>query len=136
MNKLEITQDMIGICKAKSKKNKWVYGFLYYKRNGKPFIVSEKFTKIPIMIDTICRSIQICDKNNQLIFENDIIKVHNNDSNTNDKSNSDIVGVVSYESDMCSFVILDYKHLKYYHIGNNMSEHLEIIGNQIDDYNY
>ncbi len=68
------------------------------------------------------KSIDLLDKNNQMIFEGDILQAER-----------DITGVVSYAPELASFVLLNYTTSEYYLLGTEICQHLTIVGNVFDN---
>lgn len=68
------------------------------------------------------RSILLQDKTDKEIYEGDILKTTKN-----------IIGVVSYSTDLAAYVLLEYKSNKYYPLSSDICKQSRIIGNIIDN---
>lgn len=68
------------------------------------------------------KCVDLFDKNNQMIYEGDILQAESN-----------VTGVISYAPEIASFVLLDYNTSQYFHLGAEICKHLMIIGNVFDN---
>ena len=62
------------------------------------------------------------DKTDKTVYEGDILKINKN-----------IIGVVSYSTDLAAYVLLEYKSNKYYPLSSDICKQSRIIGNIIDN---
>lgn len=127
--------------KAKRKdNNEWIYGYyLYSEKYNKHYIVDERITttlegnlvpnesgfiKKEVNPKTICRYTELNDKNNNMIFENDILI----------NSLTKITCVVKYYD---TRFVLSYtdrlEEVPMYYFKNRMSSLFEVIGNLDDE---
>lgn len=67
-------------------------------------------------------SILLQDKTDKTVYEGDILK-----------TNKNIIGVVSYSTDLAAYVLLEYKSNKYYPLSSDICKQSRIIGNIIDN---
>ena len=67
-------------------------------------------------------SILLRDKTDKTVYEGDILKTTKN-----------IIGVVSYSTDLAAYVLLEYKSNKYYPLSSDICKQSRIIGNIIDN---
>ena len=123
--------------KAKDKKGKWIYGYFTYdwcsRSNGlKPMlqVLPNKkiedvtsFTKSIIIKETICKPTLMIDRNNEPIFENDILYCEQ----WNPKKY-----VVKYEDGGFILTNKNVSSFKISHIWDSTGVHFEKIGNYID----
>jgi len=69
------------------------------------------------------KSTETYDKNNTLIFEGDICKIEHLDA----------IGMIAYIPELASYCLLDDKNLKYYTLGEDRCEQIEVIGNVLEN---
>lgn len=68
------------------------------------------------------RNILLQDKTGKTVYEGDILKTDKN-----------VIGVVSYSTDLAAYVLLEYKSNKYYSLSFDICKQSRIIGNIIDN---
>ena len=77
------------------------------------------------------RSSELYDKYFTLIFEGDVVKVKF------PNVEEEVYMLVAYNSETASFILLDYKNLKFYELmlldNSDCCEHIEVIGNTIEN---
>lgn len=117
-----------------TEKKKWVKDGIYLNPNGELFLIKRSLfgrVKIPLALSgdkyVYHQDINLCDKNDVLVFEGDYIKA----SVSEDK---EVVGMVAYASDLSAYVILCVDSDEFYTLGAQVCEYIEVIGNVFDDY--
>ena len=73
------------------------------------------------------KGIGVFDKNYNEIYEGDYVKAEV------DKDKI-VSGIVCYADEYASYVILCNDTSEFYHIGNELSEYIEVIGNSFDEH--
>lgn len=112
-----------------TKEKRWVKDEFYISYRGDIFLSKkglfgyEKLEMVPESRYVYHRDTGVDDANGNLIFEGDIIK------NTEDDSQS---GVVAYSPNYAAFIVFDDTHSLRYSIDNNNRHTMEVIGNVFD----
>ena len=117
----------------REKKN-WIKNNVYMTPDGELYKIKSSlfgWSKVPLTLDGdryVChRAIDLYDKNQELVYEDDYIKAQV------DKDKS-VIGIVSYAPELSSYVILCIDVDKYYTLGSEVCEFIEIIGNVFDGF--
>ena len=93
----------------------------------RPLIFGIKKLKLAPSDRYVCqRSIDLCDKNNVLIYEGDYVKAEIED-------NEYVVGLVIYAEELSSYIILCDELGRYYTLGTEVCKYIEVIGNVYDN---
>lgn len=71
------------------------------------------------------RDIELLDKNDVLMYEGDIVQ--------GDTTDIHFIGIITYLSQLASYVVLDYHTGKYYSLGEKQRKLIKIIGNIFDN---
>lgn len=113
-----------------NKRHKWVENNICISPNGYIYKVKRNLfgcKLVPLSDERyiLHKNIEVFDKNQEEIYEGDYIKAEI------DKDKI-VHGMVCYAHEYASYIILCTDTNEYYHIGNELSEYLEIIGNVFD----
>ena len=110
---------------------KWIRENIYLSPNNDLFISKRLpfgIEKLSLVSDSRYiwhKDIGLNDKNNKLIFEGDICKAQD----------GVFTGVVAYVREQASYYLLDDEHMKYYPLGIEYMEMVEVIGNVCENKN-
>lgn len=108
-----------------NKEKRWVKEGVYLSPNNdlsiskKALFGAERLSLVSDQRYVYQNDIGLYDKKKKLIFEGDICKIEH----------LGVVGVVAYVSEHASYYVLDDKNLKYYTLGEERCEQIEVIGN-------
>ena len=115
-------------------KERWIEKDIYLSPNGELFKLKHSvfgLIKLPLALSperyTYHRCIYIQDKNNKEVYEGDYIKANVAEDKT-------VIGVVVYAEELSSYIILCEDNSKFYTLGKDVCEYIEIIGNVFDGY--
>jgi hypothetical protein len=114
-------------------KNQWIKDNVYLNPDGDLFLIKKSIfgrTKKPILLDSDRyvwhQDIELYDKNNNMVYIGDYIKAQV-------EENRSVIGLVTYAHEMSAYIILCDDN-KFYTLGSNVCELIEIIGNVFDGY--
>ena len=117
-----------------TEKKQWVKDGVYLNPYGELFLIKSSLfgrVKIPLALSddkyVYHQDINLCDKNDVLVFEGDYIKA----SVSEDK---EVVGMVAYAFDLSAYVILCVDSDEFYTLGTQVCEYIEVVGNVFDGY--
>ena len=113
--------------------NQWIKDNVYLNPDGDLFLIKKSIfgrTKKPALLDSDRyvwhQDIELYDKNNNMVYIGDYIKAQVED-------NRSVIGLVTYAHEMSAYIILCDDN-KFYTLGSNVCELIEIIGNVFDGY--
>ena len=111
----------------------WVKDNIYLSSNDELFKIKQSLfgmVKIPLALDLeryiYHRDIGLQDKDGREIFEGDYIKAQVEEYRS-------VIGLVTYASEMSAYIILCDDN-KYYTLGSEVCELIEVVGNVFDGY--
>lgn len=114
-------------------RNQWIKDNVYLNPDGDLFLIKKSIfgrTKKPVLLDSDRyvwhQDIELYDKNNNLVYIGDYIKAQV-------EENRSVIGLVAYAHEMSAYIILCDDN-KFYTLGSNVCELIEIIGNVFDGY--
>ena len=114
-----------------TEKRKWIHHHIFVSPEGISFIVKRSifgWTKKFAPISYVCqKAIDLFDKNGEMVYEGDFIKARV------DKDEI-VIGVVTYAYEFSSYIILCFDIDKYYTLGTQVCNEIEVIGNVFDGY--
>lgn len=113
--------------------NQWIKDNVYLNPDGDLFLIKKSIfgrTKKPALLDSDRyvwhQDIELYDKNNNMVYIGDYIKAQV-------EENRSVIGLVTYAHEMSAYIILCDDN-KFYTLGSNVCELIEIIGNVFDGY--
>jgi hypothetical protein len=116
-----------------TEKNQWIRDNIYLNPDGDLFLIKKSIfgrTKKPILLESdryvYHNDIELYDKDNNLVYIGDYIKAQI-------EENRSVIGLVTYAHEMSAYIILCDDN-KFYTLGSNVCELIEIIGNVFDGY--
>ena len=116
-----------------TEKNQWIRDNIYLNPDGDLFLIKKSIfgrTKKSILLESdryiYHNDIELYDKDNNLIYIGDYIKAQI-------EENRSVIGLVTYAHEMSAYIILCDDN-KFYTLGSNVCELIEIIGNVFDGY--
>ena len=114
-------------------RNQWIKDNVYLNPDGDLFLIKKSIfgrTKKPILLESdryiYHNDIELYDKDNNLVCIGDYIKAQV-------EENRSVIGLVTYEHEISAYIILCDDN-KFYTLGSNVCELIEIIGNVFDGY--
>ena len=117
-----------------SKERKWVRDKIYMTPDGNLFKIKKSLfglTSMPVPLDSkryiYHKDIDLYDKYGFPVSEGDYIKAQINEDTTE-------IGLVTYATELSSYVILCVDSDNFYTLGSNISKKISIIGNVFDGY--
>ena len=114
-----------------NKEKHWVKKGIYISPNNdlsiskKAMFGTEKLSLVSGQRYTFHRDIGLHDRNNVLIFEGDICKIT--------LEHEEVIGVVAYCPEHAAYYVFDYQNYKYYTLGIDKQNKIEVIGNVLDN---
>lgn len=117
-----------------TEKKLWLKDNLYLNSDNELFLIKRSlfgWVKVPLALSEdryiYHQDINLCDKNNILVYEGDYIKAKVSDDR-------EVVGMVAYAIDLSAYVILCVDSDEFYTLGTQVCEYIEVIGNVFDGY--
>lgn len=116
-----------------NKEKHWVKKGIYISPNNdlsiskKAMFGAEKLSLVSGQRYIFHRDIGLRDKNKVLIFEGDICQIT--------LENEEVIGVVAFAYEHATYYVFDYKNCKYYTLGIDKQDKIEVIGNVLDNEN-
>lgn len=113
---------------------KWVKDNIYMTPNGELYKIKSSFfgwSKVPLALDDARyiynRAINLYDKNQELVYEDDYIKAQVDKDKT-------VIGIVGYAHEISSYVIFCIDTGEYYTLGSEVCEFIEVVGNTLEGF--
>jgi hypothetical protein len=117
-----------------TEQKEWVKHNVYLHPNGELFLIKQSmlgWVKVPLELSDdryiYHRSIDLYDKNQNLVYEGDYIKA-------NVAEDKNVVGLACFAHELSAYIILCVDSDEFYTLGSNVSSEIEIIGNVYDGY--
>lgn len=114
-------------------RNQWIKDNVYLNPDGDLFLIKKSIfgrTKKPILLESdryvYHNDIELYDRENKLVYIGDYIKAQVEEKRS-------VIGLVTYAHEMSAYIILCDDD-KFYTLGSNVCELIEIIGNVFDGY--
>lgn len=116
-----------------TEEQRWITNNIYLSPdpNSKLYALKKnifgKMKMVPVSDEryVIHKSIDLYDRNKELIYQGDYIKASVADDRI-------VIGMVAYAYEISAYVILCFNNSEYFSLGSNVSEHIEVIGNVFD----
>lgn len=112
----------------------WVKDNIYLNPEGELFLIKRSafgWTKLPLALSqdryVYHKAIDLWDKNNVQVHEGDYIQAKIDE----DKS---VIGLVVFAHELSAYIILCVDSDTFYTLGNEVTEHIQVVGNVFDGY--
>ena len=117
-------------------KEEWVIGSYVHTNNGDYIVVPYNKSNpigegriIEVIADTICQCTGLRDKNDNLIWENDVVAYWDTHSTENGQSEADCIGKIGWDDETVSFQVTNRLSAESYEVLDECS----VIGNIFDN---
>lgn len=117
-----------------SEKRCWIKDNIYLTPNGELFLIKRSalgWTKLPLALSqeryVHHRAIDLWDKEDVQVYEGDYVQAQVD-------GNRSVVGLVTFASELSSYVILCVDSDEFYTLGSEVTEFIQVIGNVFDGY--